>query len=132
MPFSVHVEEAHFNVLDAGSPEDRKGRSMVKLSSENALQTLLKTNADFARLLEKDTFDVSIYKPDKVDLQSPHVRDELYVVVSGSGRFRCDGEIQPVGVSDVLFVAAGVEHRFEDFTDDFSTWVVFLGPRGAH
>jgi mannose-6-phosphate isomerase-like protein (cupin superfamily) len=128
----VHVEEAHFNVLDARSPEDRKGRSLVKLSSEHALQTLRETHADFARLLEGDAFDVGIYKPDKVDLQGPHVRDELYVVASGRGRFRCDGETQPVGVSDVLFVRAGVEHRFEDFTDDFSAWVVFFGPRPAH
>ena len=31
----------------------------------------------------------------------------------------------------VLFAAAGVEHRFENFTDDFATWVLFYGPRGG-
>jgi len=31
----------------------------------------------------------------------------------------------------VIFVEAGVEHRFEDFTDDFETWVVFWGPQGG-
>jgi len=32
---------------------------------------------------------------------------------------------------DVLFVAAGVEHRFSKFTDDFATWVFFYGPQGG-
>jgi mannose-6-phosphate isomerase-like protein (cupin superfamily) len=32
---------------------------------------------------------------------------------------------------DFLFVAAGVSHRFEEFTDDFRTWVVFFGPQGG-
>jgi len=27
-----------------------------------------------------------------------------------------------------LFVAADEEHRFEVFSDDFVTWVVFCGP----
>ena len=35
------------------------------------------------------------------------------------------------GPGDVLFVGAKVEHRFEDFSDDFATWVVFYGPRGG-
>lgn len=32
---------------------------------------------------------------------------------------------------DTLFVAAGVTHRFEQFSDDFVTWVVFYGPQGG-
>jgi hypothetical protein len=30
-----------------------------------------------------------------------------------------------------LFVPAGAEHRFEDFTDDLTVWVVFYGPEGG-
>ncbi len=37
----------------------------------------------------------------------------------------------PFSVGDVLFVPAGVAHRFEDFSDDFGTWVVFYGPEGG-
>ena len=29
---------------------------------------------------------------------------------------------------DLLFVPAGVEHRFEEFSDDFAAWVFFYGP----
>jgi len=31
----------------------------------------------------------------------------------------------------MLFVPAGVEHRFENFSDDFATWVIFYGPEGG-
>ena len=31
----------------------------------------------------------------------------------------------------LLFVKAGHEHRFENFTDDFATWVIFYGPDGG-
>jgi hypothetical protein len=31
----------------------------------------------------------------------------------------------------VFFTPAGWVHRFEDFSDDFATWVVFWGPKGG-
>lgn len=102
---------------------------MLKLTNAEALQRLAETKTDFARLLEKQNFDVSLYKPDKTDPQTPHARDELYVIASGEGQFFCAGETEAFGTGDVLFVAASVEHRFENFTDDFSAWVIFFGPR---
>ncbi len=63
--------------------------------------------------------------------QTPHDRDELYVVASGRGTFFVGGQRVPFGPGDVLFVAATVEHRFEDFSEDFATWVVFYGPSGG-
>ena len=35
------------------------------------------------------------------------------------------------GCGDVLFVPAGVVHRFEDFSDELVVWVVFYGPEGG-
>jgi mannose-6-phosphate isomerase-like protein (cupin superfamily) len=102
---------------------------MLKLTARDALQRLADTKTDFARLIEKETFDVSLYRPEKIDPQTPHARDELYVIASGSGKFFCAGETEAIATGDVLFVAAGVEHRFEDFTDDFATWVIFIGAR---
>jgi mannose-6-phosphate isomerase-like protein (cupin superfamily) len=61
----------------------------------------------------------------------PHRRDELYLIVSGSGRFDNGGEVQPFGPGDLIFVPAQRPHRFIQFTDDFSTWVVFYGPDGG-
>tara|TARA_R110002073_G_scaffold49320_2_gene131727 strand:- start:169 stop:279 length:111 start_codon:yes stop_codon:yes gene_type:complete len=31
----------------------------------------------------------------------------------------------------MIFVEAGAEHRFENFSEDFSTWVVFWGAEGG-
>jgi hypothetical protein len=32
---------------------------------------------------------------------------------------------------DATFAPAGWSHRFEDFRDDFATWVVSWGPKGG-
>jgi mannose-6-phosphate isomerase-like protein (cupin superfamily) len=61
--------------------------------------------------------------------QVPHLRDELYVVASGTGRYRVEDKVTDVGVGDVLFCAAHVAHGFEDISDDFSVWVLFYGPQ---
>jgi mannose-6-phosphate isomerase-like protein (cupin superfamily) len=85
----------------------------------------------FAELFIHGTLSIEIYAPRGRDPQTPHTRDEVYVVVQGSGRFHNDGDRHPFGAGDILFVPAGVEHRFEDFTDDLVVWVIFYGPEGG-
>lgn len=85
----------------------------------------------FVKVLEHGTLEVEIYAPRGHDPQQPHTRDEVYVVVSGSGWFVNGGDRHPFSAGDLLFVPAGVVHRFEDFSDDFVTWVLFYGPEGG-
>ena len=85
----------------------------------------------FAKVLEHGTMEVEIYAPRGHDPQTPHTRDELYFVVSGNGEFVNGPHRHTFGPGDALFVPAGVEHRFEDFTDDLVVWVVFYGPEGG-
>jgi mannose-6-phosphate isomerase-like protein (cupin superfamily) len=85
----------------------------------------------FATVLSQGSLQVGLYAPSGVDPQTPHTRDELYVVMRGAGWF-VNGDVrEPFGPGDILHVPAGVEHRFEEFTDDFATWVVFYGPEGG-
>ena len=103
-----------------------------RITVGHALQELQKADpAKFVKVLEHGSMEVEIYVPEGKDLQQPHSRDELYVVISGHGTF-VNGDVshsfQP---GDVLFVPAGVSHRFEDFSEDFRTWVVFYGPEGG-
>jgi mannose-6-phosphate isomerase-like protein (cupin superfamily) len=84
-----------------------------------------------ALLLTHGSLELRYYAPRGVDPQSPHTRDEVYVVASGRGWFVRGSERVPFEAGDVLFVAAGDEHRFEEFSDDFATWVVFYGPEGG-
>jgi mannose-6-phosphate isomerase-like protein (cupin superfamily) len=104
---------------------------MKRLTVPNALAELSYHDEPFKLLFESGSLQVEIYKPDQVDLQQPHSRGEVYVVASGRGYFVNGGVEQKVQTGEVLFVPAEVEHRFFDFTEDFSTWVFFYGPEGG-
>ncbi len=81
--------------------------------------------------LRHGTMKVGLYAPVGEDMQGPHKQDELYIVASGSGTIVKDGERRAFKAQDVIFVAAGAAHRFEDFSDDFATWVIFWGREGG-
>ena len=85
----------------------------------------------FAEIFEHGSLSVEIFAPRGVDNQQPHTRDEVYVVVHGSGRFAFADQRVTFGPGDFLFVPAGVAHRFEDFTEDLAVWVLFYGPEGG-
>lgn len=97
-----------------------------------ALKTLEALHGpDFATLFEHGSLKMGIFCPRGRDIQEPHERDEVYVVIAGHGFFQNGDVYQACSAGDVLFVAAGVEHRFEEFSDDFATWVIFYGPQGG-
>lgn len=103
------------------------------LTPADALAALA-ANADgapFVEVFAHGSLTVELYSPVGRDEQAPHARDEVYVVIAGTGTFRCGGERHAFGPGSLLWVPAGAEHRFEDFTDDFSTWVLFYGPQGG-
>ena len=81
--------------------------------------------------LAHGTMRVLLFKPRGEDTQQPHGQDEIYIILSGSGTFSKEGCLRPVNAGDVIFVVAGAEHRFESFSEDFATWVVFWGPEGG-
>jgi mannose-6-phosphate isomerase-like protein (cupin superfamily) len=85
----------------------------------------------FSTVFERGSLQVEIYAPRSHDAQSPHTRDEIYVVMQGGGEFINGSHRHTFGPGDLLFVPAAVEHRFVNFTDDFVTWVIFYGPEGG-
>ena len=98
-----------------------------QISTEAALAALARHSEGqpVLTLLTNNKMYVEVYAPQKVDRQTPHDQDEIYVVISGTGTFFNGGQRRPFRPGDLLFVPAGVEHRFEDFSEDFSTWVIF-------
>jgi len=105
--------------------------SKIKIAATEALQKLQHSNKEFISLFNHGTLEVEIYKPDKIDNQKPHDKDEVYVVISGSGNFYCNGQTVSFTHGDFLFVPAHAEHRFLNFTNDFSIWVFFYGKKGG-
>ncbi len=103
----------------------------MKLSPKDALAKLDQHEAPFLHLFKHGTLSVEIYKPEGMDKQQPHSRDEIYVIISGYGEF-INGKVKTTfSAGDFLFVPARTKHRFENFSEDFSTWVIFYGPEGG-
>jgi mannose-6-phosphate isomerase-like protein (cupin superfamily) len=85
----------------------------------------------FVAAFRHGTLEVELYAPRGHDPQQPHSRDEVYVVVSGSGEFVVRDKHHRFAAGDFLFVAAGVQHRFQNFSEDLAVWVLFYGPDGG-
>jgi quercetin dioxygenase-like cupin family protein len=66
-----------------------------------------------------------------VDAQQAHAEDEVYVVVAGGSLYTAGEVTREVRAGDVLYVAAGVPHRFHDISDDLRLIVVFAPPEGS-
>jgi mannose-6-phosphate isomerase-like protein (cupin superfamily) len=103
----------------------------MHISTNEAIEKLLENNRLFLELFTHGSLSVEIYRPIEKDFQKPHEKDEIYIVISGEGDFYYDGIYSKFKRGDFLFVPAGVEHRFENFSNDFSTWVFFYGPKGG-
>ena len=93
-----------------------------------ALRDAAKTYRVF---FERGDLSLGLYAPSPPDTQTPHERDELYIVTSGNGRFTRAEELITFAAGDALFVPAHMPHRFEKFSPDFSCWVIFFGPKTA-
>lgn len=102
----------HFNVLDAANRIPGGGQQLP-----------------IATLMERGDLRMSIYAPRNEDRQQPHAEDEIYFVIRGSGHFTAGDQRCSFNGGDLLFVPAGVEHRFYRFTGDLLLWVVHQGAR---
>ena len=65
------------------------------------------------------------------DPQSPHKQDELYYVIHGRACMRIGSENQEVRAGSIVFVAAGVEHRFCEIKEELAVLVFFAPAESA-
>jgi mannose-6-phosphate isomerase-like protein (cupin superfamily) len=82
-------------------------------------------------VLQRGTLDIKLSIPIAPNRQTPHEQDELYVVIRGRGVLVHDGQRDLFDSGDILFVAAGVEHHYEEFSDDLALWRMFYGRCGG-
>jgi mannose-6-phosphate isomerase-like protein (cupin superfamily) len=75
---------------------------------------------------ESDGLELGVYvlvapEPDR---QQPHVDDELYIVLEGTGVLEVNGESVPVEEGTAVFVEAGADHRFTAY-EQLAVFVIF-------
>jgi mannose-6-phosphate isomerase-like protein (cupin superfamily) len=99
-----------FNIADVGKQRQQSGKPYLEFLRVPAMSA-----------------GVYVLSTGSTDPQSPHKEDEMYYVVRGRGRMRAGSDDQAVTEGSVIFVAAGVEHRFYEITEEL-TVLVFFAP----
>ncbi len=99
-----------------------------------------------ARVMAHGLMEVRWFQPTDGRQHTPHDRDEVYCVVSGTATFHRGNDTGPfdeeklglwgeqqvtVAPGDILFVPAGAPHCFDALSPDFSVWAIFYGPEGG-
>jgi mannose-6-phosphate isomerase-like protein (cupin superfamily) len=97
----------------------------------DALAALASDRHDFAEIFRSPSGSLSLtvarWPAGASDDQTPHTEDEVYYVVAGQALLTVNGNTTRVEPGTVAFVAAGVEHRFSEITDDLEV-LVFWSP----
>jgi mannose-6-phosphate isomerase-like protein (cupin superfamily) len=114
--------------LSMSHPDDAPTR---RIRFEEAAARLDDHDQPAVSVLRHGTLEVELFAPHVRDQQAVHTRDEVYVVVRGSATLVHGDRRDPCALHDVLFVPAGLEHRFEGFSDDFAVWALLYGPEGG-
>ena len=105
------------------------------LSVDEAMRRLAQDRHDFTEVFRAPgqtlSLTVARWPAGSIDDQRPHAEDEVYHVVRGRAVLTIAGEAVPVTPGTVAFVAAGVEHRFSEITEDLETLVFWSPARSA-
>ena len=106
---------------------------MIAITRSDALDRQQAAGRPWVELLRVPDLSCGLYvlAPGEPDLQVPHTEDEVYVVIEGAARFTAGDETVDCGPGDVLFVPAGVAHRFHDIARTLRIIVVFGPAEGS-
>ena len=87
----------------------------------------------FLEFLNVGTLSAGIYEltVGTADPQRPHTEDEIYYVLDGRGQIRVGGEDRTLSLGSIVFVGAGIEHRFHSILEELTLLVVFAPARGS-
>ena len=88
------------------------------------------TARSYLEFLRADSLSLGVYRlrAGAHDPQQPHGEDEVYYVASGRGHVRVGAEDREVATGAIIFVKAGVEHRFHSITEELLLLVFFAPP----
>lgn len=123
------------NIADAKSSTSTLGSSLPQDSPttikafeiSELLEEQEESEQAYLPFLDEPSMSMGIYSLEEGarDGQSPHRRDEVYVVLTGEAIIEVDGEDRPVQEGSIVFVGAEVRHRFHTITGDLKVLVFF-------
>ena len=84
----------------------------------------------YFEFLRRRAVSMGIYTlpADGTDFQHPHASDEVYLVLNGKAKLQVEGELLEVGEGSVISVDHGMDHKFQDISEDLQVLVVFAPP----
>ncbi|MFF4099862.1 cupin domain-containing protein [Streptomyces sp. NPDC001903] len=90
----------------------------------------LANDGAYLQFLRERNMSVGLYalNAGQSDPQQPHRQDEVYFVVSGRASITVGEETTTVARGSVVYVPAGVVHKFHHITEDLRVLVVFSPP----
>src|SRR5205085_11718914 len=114
------------------APNLVRSRRMTKLAAahpfdvEGSKRRLAEAGGGYEVVHESPGLEIGVYvlvapEPDR---QQPHVDDEVYVVLEGTGRLDVGGTSVDLREGHAAFVPAGAEHRFSAY-EHLSVLVIF-------
>lgn len=82
--------------------------------SAKVVETIDHTPQQLHRLLSRNDLTIGVLRVHSggMDLQGTHNQDEVYAVVGGKGLLRLGDVDHPVGPGSIIYVPAGLPHRF--------------------
>jgi mannose-6-phosphate isomerase-like protein (cupin superfamily) len=75
---------------------------------------------------DKNGVRLVFFAPRGVDHQTAHEEDEFYFITSGTGEIIIGDKRHAFEPGNAFFVPAKVDHHFENFTADFTSWAIFF------
>lgn len=84
----------------------------------------------YLQFLRERNMSAGLYALDagSIDPQQPHRQDEIYVVMTGRASITVGTETTTVARGSVVYVPAGVPHKFHHISEDLRVMVVFSPP----
>jgi quercetin dioxygenase-like cupin family protein len=101
--------------------------------TEELVEQQRESGQAYLEFLRRESLSVGVYALPKgaTDPQQPHTEDEVYVVLEGVATLRVEAERHAVEAGSIVFVEAGVEHRFEAIESDLNVLVFFAPAEGS-
>ena len=109
---------------------DRGGQAMKAFRLDELEAERAANDGAYLQFLRERNMSVGLYalNAGEHDPQTPHRQDEVYVVVSGRASLTVGLETTQVARGSVVYVPAGVAHKFHHVSEDLRVLVVFSPP----